>query len=241
MTKPEVLKHIRSSGLPEELKRYFENIVNGKLSFSLKIALRRNAGDVTGNIDRLLTAASSILARSKDEVLFTTGFNVHNASPERFEAALAEIRAAVFLHDGGFKDIDLIGPGMKKTADLRGTLGNKKYVFEVCCIQTTGDLTRVDYLRDKSGALRKFGKKPVDYLELKYDKKMLQVKSSRKEYDCAGGGLIFVVDPSGPAAFAQAPELKQLARELYERKNRPQLTHICILSGANGCVYPDWR
>jgi len=240
MSKPEALKLIASSGLPAELKRYCSGIVGGKLRSSLKAALKKNAAAVIGNIDRTLSAGSEVLARSKEEILFATGFNKNNISPERFEAALAEIRAAVFLHDGGFINLNLIGAGIKRTADIYGTRGGKKYVFEVCCIQTTGDLTSVEYLRDNSGALRKSGKGPVDYLELKYDKKVRQVNSSRKEYGCTAGGVIFVANPSGFSAYGDAPELKELARELHIRKNNPPATHICILSGGSASVFPEW-
>lgn len=241
MTKREILKLIEASGLPAEVKKYCANIAGGGLRSSLKTALKKNPGVVIGNIDGLLTAASSILARSKDELLFATGFNRNNGSPERFEAALAEIRAAVFLHAGGFSDLKLIGPGMKKTADIYGTLGGEKYVFEVCCVQTAAAPASIDHLYDKSGVVTATsGRKQVDYLELKYDKKVRQVRSSRKEYGCARGGLIFVVDPSGFSAFADGAGLEELARELYVRKNKPSSTHICILSGGNGRVFPGW-
>ena len=220
--KPEILKLIGSSGLPEGVKRYCADMVSGKLCSSLKTALRTNAVAVIGNIDRLLTDGSGILARSKEEILFATGFNKNNVSPERFEAALAEIRAVAFLHAGGFSGLKLIGTGIKRTADIRGVRGGKKYVFEVCCIQTANDLIS------------------ADYLELKYDKKVRQVNSSRKECGCACGGLIFVMDPSGLSASADAPGYKDLARELYARKNNPPATHICILSGSSGCVFPEW-
>lgn len=241
MTKPEILELIESSDLPGSVKRYCANILGGGLRSSLKTALKKNAGAVIGNMERLLAAASPILARSKEELLFATGFNKHNTSPERFEAALAEIRAAVFLHEAGFSGLELIGTGIKKTADIRGVRDGKKYVFEVCCLQTANELASVDYLIDDFGTPVKSGKKPVDYLELKYDKKVRQVNSSRKEYGCAGGGLIFVVNAINFRRFTDGSDLEELARELYARKNEPPFTHICILSGGFGCVFPEWE
>jgi len=240
MSKPEILKLTKSSGLPADVKEYCTSIVSCGLSSSLKTALRKNAVEVIRSLDGILTNGAGILACSKEEVLFSTGFNKNNKSPTRFESALAEIRAVIFLDAEGFTGLHLIGTGAKKTADIRGTREGKDYVFEVCCIQTTGDLTSVAYLTDSSGAVRKFGKKPVDYLELKYDKKARQMKSSRKEYDCARGGLIFAVDPYNLSAFADKSKLMELARGLHERKNKPLNTHICILSGSNGCVFPGW-
>ena len=240
MTKPEILKIIGVSGLPENVKRYCANIAGSGLRSSLKTALKENAAAVIMNLDSLLAAAGVILGCSKEDILFATGFSSRNASPERFGAALAEVRAAVFLHAGGFRNLKLIGQTAKKTADICGTRGGEKYVFEVCCIQTTGDLTSVEYLSDKSGARRRYGKSPVDYLELKYDKKVRQVNCSRKEYGCARGGLIFVVEPYGLSASAGNPALEKLARELYARKNDPAGLHICILSGLTACVFPEW-
>lgn len=240
MTKAEILKLIGSSGLPGEVKRYCSGIAGGGLNSSLNTALKKDAAAVIGNIDKLLDAGSSILALPKEELLFATGFNRKNISPERFEAALAEVRAAAFLNGEGFTGLKLIGPGMKRTADISGERAGKKYVFEVCCIQTTRDLSSVEYLIDNSGRLRKFGKGPVDYLELKYDKKVRQMNSSRKEYGCAGGGLIFVTESYGLPAPVKKPELEKLARGLYERKNRPHNISICILSGDIGCVFPEW-
>ncbi len=240
MKKSEVLKLIKSSSLPADVKEYCANIMSGGLSSSLKTALRKNSGETIRSVDGILTDGAGILACSKEEVLFATGFNKNNRSPARFESALAEIRAAIFLEAEGFTDLNLIGTGAKKTADIRGTRNGKDYVFEVCCIQTTIDLTSVDYLADNSGTLRKFSKKPVDYLELKYDKKARQMKSSRKEYGCACGGLIFAVDPYNLSVSADKAGIKELARGLHERKNKPSNTHICILSGSDGCVFPDW-
>ncbi|MEI7482719.1 MAG: hypothetical protein WCK75_10280 [Elusimicrobiota bacterium] len=240
MNKSEILKLIKSSGLTADVKQYCSNIISGGLRSSLKTALRKNAGEVIRELDGILTDGSVILACSKEDVLFATGFNKNNKSPARFESALAEIRAAIFLAAEGFTDLNLIGTSAKKTADLRGTRKGKDYVFEVCCIQTTKDLTSVAYLADSSGALRKFGKKPVDYLELKYNKKARQLKSSRKEYGCACGGVIFAVDPYSLSAFADKSGLNELARGLHERKNKPLNTHICILSGGDGCVFPAW-
>ena len=240
MTKAEILKLIESSGLPAELKRYCSWIVSGSLNSSLKAALKKEPAAVIGNMDELLCAGSAILRRSKEELLFATGFDRKNTSPERFAAALAEVRAAAFLHTEGFTDLKLIGTGMKRTADICGERAGKRYVFEVCCIQTTRDLSSVEYLADSAGRLRKFGKVPVDYLELKYDKKMRQVNSSRKEYGCAGGGVMFAVHPYGFYTRVKRAELDKLARGLYERKNRPAATHICLLSGDVGCVFPEW-
>ena len=90
---------------------------------------------------------------SKEEAMFITGFNKNDMAPARFEAALAEIRAVVFLHREGFNELSFIRQGSGTSADISAIRGGKNYVFEVCCLQAEKAPGR------------------VDYLELKYDKK----------------------------------------------------------------------
>ena len=47
-------------------------------------------------------------------------------------------------------------------ADIFGVKGGQKYVFEVCCIQTSNDLASADHLFDSLGtSVATSGKKPV--------------------------------------------------------------------------------
>jgi hypothetical protein len=221
MDKPGALKLIESSGLPGDVKGYFANVVGGSVSSALKAGLKKNPSALIKNIDRLLGAGSGILGCSKEEVLFITGFNKNDMAPERFEAALAEIRAVVFLHREGFCDLRFIACNGGTSADIAGTRGNQNYVFEVCCLQTDNDFS-------------------ADYLELKYDKKNRQLNSSRKKYKYERGGLIFATRLAGLEGVARKDDLKKFALGLYERKNNPPFTHICLLSGDEGSVFPEW-
>ncbi|HAH31235.1 MAG TPA: hypothetical protein DCL44_02855 [Elusimicrobia bacterium] len=222
MDKPGALKLIESSGLPKDVKWYFVKIIGRKAHSALKAGLKKNPAGLTANINRLLTSGSKILGCSKDEVLFITGFNKNDMAPERFEAALAEIRAVVFLRREGFSDLKLIARNAGTSADISGVRDRQNYVFEVCCIQAY----------DKMSS--------VDYLELKYDKKKRQLNSSRKKCGCKRGGLVFAATPSDFEGCADEADLLELAGELCAKKNIPALTYICLLSGNKGSVFPEW-
>ncbi len=224
MGKAEILERIERSGLAANVKGYCAGIIRSSLSSSLKDALKADAAKVIENIDALLTAGGEILGCSKEEVLFTTGFNKNNMAPERFESALAELRAAVFLHREGFSGLKLIGAGAKKTADIFGVRDGLKYVFEVCCV------------RGKDGP----SAAPAGHLEAKRDAKLVQVNSSRKEYGCERGGVVFVTDPYGLAAFAGDNELKKLAGALHAGMKKFRSVHVCLISGVRGAVFPEW-
>ena len=235
------MERIKGSGLPGSVKEYCEGVMKSGAGSSLKNALKSDAAKVLENIGLLLARGGDILGCSKEEVLFATGFNKNNKAPERFESALAEIRAVNFLHDEGFVGLMLIGAGPKKSADISGVKDGRKYVFEVCCLTRSNDHAYAAYLFDGLGAVTAAsGKKPADYLELKYDEKLVQVNSSRKECGCERGGIFFVIDPYNFAAFMDDAGLKGLAAELYARKSRSRHVHVCLISGGSAAVFPGW-
>ena len=222
MDRSGILKLIQRSALPGDIREYLARVVGGGSGSSLKAALKEDPAALLKNMDRLLGEASGILGCSKEEALFITGFNKNDLAPERFEAALAEIRAVVFLNREGFSALRFISRDTGTSADIFGRKNEQNYVFEVCCCQADKDLN-------------------AEYLELKYDKKRRQVNSSRKKQKCAFGGLIFAVRPSDFKGFADEEALKNIAGELHERKNKPGNTHVCILSGNSGVAFPKWR
>lgn len=224
MGRAEILARLEKSGLPGSVKEYCAGVIKSGSGSSLKDALKADAAKVIENIERLLAAGGDILGRSKEEVLFTTGFNKNNMAPERFESALAEIGTAVFLCREGFGGLKLIGAGPKKSADIFGVKDGRKYVFEVCCVRRGDDLTTV----------------PAGRLGAKYDEKLVQVNSSRKEYGCERGGIVFATDPYNFADFAGDADLEKIARGLHSGKNRSGFVHVCLLSGASAAVFPEW-
>jgi len=224
MGRAEILARIEKSGLPGRVKGYCSGVIKSGSGSSLKAALKADAGKTIENIEGLLSAGGEILGHSKEEVLFTTGFNTNNKAPERFEAALAELRAAEFLRREGFSCLKLIGAGAKKSADLFGVRDGLKYVFEVCCVRGRGGLAAAPAVR----------------LEAKLDAKFVQVNGSRKEYGCERRGVVFVTDPYGLSAPASAGELKKLAGELHAGKSGARSVHVCLISGGSAAVFPEW-
>ena len=224
MRKKEVSAAIRASGLPEPVKDYFVRAAGGKHGSALKAWLKKDPAGLVKSIDGLLGAAGEILGRPKEEVIFITGFNPNDMAPERFAAALAELRAVIFLHGEGFRGLEFIQQAKAISADIFGLKAARPYVFEVCC------------LRAEDGLISAAG-----VLGAKYEKKKRQMNSARKKLAGARGGLFFAADPLGAGAVADKAALKELALELYEEKKKPPLTHICMLSGAIGTVYPPWE
>ena len=138
-------------------------------------------------------------------------------------AALAEMLALVFLRSEGFAGLGFIGRGAGKTADLSASRGGLNYAFEVCSARTAeADLS-------------------VDFLELKYDKKIRQARASGKKGGLDRAGLILVSGPPSFSGFKPDGRLAGLARGLYERKSRPPATHICLLAGGRAAVFPGWE
>jgi len=227
MGRTAILQKIEASGLAGGVKTYCAGIMRGNLSSSLKDALKVDAAKVITNIDLSLAEGGEILGCSKEDVLFATGFNKNNRAPERFESALAEIRAASFLHREGFSGLKLIGQSSKKTADISGVKAGRKYAFEVCCIQKKGDLSSA-------------GGADLDRLAAKYDEKVMQVNSSRKECGCEGGGVVFVINPYNFLTFTDDADLKTFARRLYAGKSRSRSVHVCLISGDSSAVFPEW-
>lgn len=225
MRRAEILELIEKSGLAGSVKEYCAGVIRSGSGSSLKDALKADAAQAVENIGRLLAAGGDILGCSKEEVLFATGFNGNNRAPERFESALAELRTAEFLHHEGFVGLKLIGAGAKKSADLFGVKSGRGYVFEVCCLRRHDDPAAV----------------PAAHLAAKRDDKLVQVSSSRKEYGCEGGGIVFVTDPFTSSAFAADPGLKKLARGLHAGKSGSRSVHICLLSADGAAVFPEWR
>ena len=224
MRKKEVLAAIDNSGLPARVREYFARAAGGKEPSALKTALKKDTAGLVRAVDGLLAAAGETLGLPKGEVLFVTGFNSNDLAPERFDAALAELRAALFLQGEGFRGLGFLPQAKGTSADISGQRGARPCVFEVCCLRAG------DGLAPAAGVLG-----------LKYEKKKKQMNCARKKTAGARGGLFFAADPLGIASAEDKAALKELARALYEEKKKPPLTHICMLSGAQGAVFPPWE
>ncbi len=228
------------STLPGEVKELFSLAARARMPSGLKAALRQDPPVFIENMQRLLTAGGAVLGRPENEVLFITGFNKNDTAPERFEAALAELRAVLWLHQEGFTGITLLRQSSGTGADLAGTLGNRNYIFEVRCIRTVA-AGPLGYLFEKHESPPEPEQRVINYLRLKYEKKIRQVNSSRKKTGVNCGGVIIVLAPAGLMPCPGAPALKKLAGALYLAKNSPPLTHIGLLAGPAGAVFPEWQ
>jgi len=224
MRKNEVLAVINDSGLPARVKDYFARAAGGKRASALKAGLKKDPAGVIKSVDGLLAAAGGILGRPKDDVLFITGFNSNDLAPERFDAALAELRAVLFLHGEGFRELAFLPQAKGISADISGVHDARPYVFEVCCLRAEDGLVSA-----------------AEVLGVKYEKKKRQMNNARKKLPGARGGLFFAAGPLAASAAADKAALDRLARTLYEEKKEPPFTHLCMLSGGLGAVYPPWE
>ena len=222
MKKTGLLKFLDASDLPAALKGYLAGVLAGNLPLSLREALKKDPGGFTAGIGRLLGEAGLALGCAGDRALFISGFDEHNLAPDRLEAALAEMLAVVFLRSEGFSGISFIGRGVGRTADLSAVRGGLDYAFEVCSARTPAE--------DLS----------VDFLERKYDKKIWQARVSCRKRGLARAGLVLVSGPPAFSGFEPDERLAALARGLYERKNDPPGTHVCLLARGRAAVFPAW-
>ncbi len=223
MRKEELFKLLGGSVLPPALKEYLGGVLKNRLPFSLRAALKKDPAWFIAGTAGLLREAGLALGCSGEAALARSGFDANNLAADRLEAALAELLAVVFLRSEGFSALGFIGRGVGKTADISAERGGLHYAFEVCSARTP------------AGALS------VDFLELKYDKKIRQAKASSKKRGSGRACLVLAAGPLSFPGFAPDENLAGLARGLYERKNRPPLTHICLLAGGRAEVFPPWE
>ncbi len=218
-----VISAINGSALPAALKGYLGGVLSAKLPFSLREAIKEDpAGFITG-VGGLLAEAGLALGCAGGKALFLSGFGENNLAPDRLEAALAEMLAVVFLRSEGFSELNFISRGRGRTADISGARGGLAYAFEVCSARKEAqDLT-------------------IDFLGRKYDKKIRQAKVSGRKSGLARAGLVLVSGPPAFTGFAPDKRLAALARGLYESRNSPAATHICLLARGGAAVFPRWQ
>lgn len=223
MNKTDLVQFISGSSLPDPLKAYLGGVLAKNLPLSLRGALKKDPDRFVTGVCGLLREAGLALGCAGDKALFLSGFNGNNLAPDRFEAALAEMLAVVFLRSEGFSGLRFFSRGRGKTADISAARGGLAYAFEVCSARTAA-----------SGL-------SVDFLELKYDKKIKQARASGKKGGLDRAGLVLVAGPQFFSGFGPDERLAALARGLYERKNCPRATHICLLAGGRAAVFPPWE
>ncbi len=223
MNKAGLIRLINASALPVALKGYLGGVLAGNLPSSLRKRLKEDPDGFISGVGGLLRETGLALGCDGDKALFLSGFDGNNLAPDRLEAALAEMLAVVFLSSEGFFSLSFIGRGSGKTADISAVRGGLAYAFEVCSARTGAACLS------------------VDFLELKYDKKITQARVSGRKGCLDRAGLVLVAGPPAFSGFAPDERLTGLARGLYERKGRPRATHICLLADGSAAVFPGWE
>jgi hypothetical protein len=222
MNRAGLLELLAASGLPEGVKKYLALSAGPS---QLRRSLKADAAGTLAGLERLLGEAAGILGLRADAVLFVTGFDGNNLAGDRLDAALAELRAAVFLRGEGFSGLALVERARGRTADLCGARNGREYAFEVC---------RVRGESFGSGAAR------AGALREKYAAKKAQLSAYCKRSGCLPGGVILV---TGPAEFTElAPDaaLGALAAAVLGPGPGPGLPPLCLLCRGGAAVYPAW-
>lgn len=223
MNKAGILKLIELCTLPERVKSCLSDAVSRPEGSAIKKTLRKDPDGLLSGIENLLGKAAAILGLPEESVLFVTGFNANNRAPDRFEAALAELRSSVFLSGQGFSGLKLVEQSGSRTADLAGTRAGLGYIFEVCRLRNDGAPAGVKRLSSK------------------YTKKISQVKISRKKYGCALGGLVLLDGPLGFGPLLPDPALLALAAQASPIKDKAGSEHLCLIRGDCFAVWPPWK
>jgi len=111
----------------------------------------------------------------------------------------------------------------------------------VRCLLAGGAAGPLAYLAGGAAAAKEPGRQAVEYLSLKYEKKIRQVNCSRKKSGGRYGGVVLALNPADFSRGPAAPALRALAEAVFRARNRPPFTHVVMLAGPAGAVFPAWR
>lgn len=190
----------------------------------LRSAAKKDPAAFVKDLLNLLASSAAALGCRAEEALFLTGFSCEDPTPGRLDAALAEVRAVLFLRAEGFSDIRALPRTTGKTADLRARRGGEDYLFEVRWV--------------RGG----FGGSAAGRLSAKCLKKAAQLRAGLKKTGAAGGGIIFAGEPLGFGRFGPSPALAAAAAAVMvpPRSARAGKIFVCLLSGNEAAVFPPW-
>lgn len=178
--------------------------------------------------EKLVVEAAAVLGLPPDQVLFQTGHEPRNTDRRRRAAALAELRAAVFLKEQGFSGIRLVPPSDKLTADMLASRGRLTYAFEVRCVTPQSSF---------GSAARPA---PAAVLTAKFRQKIKQANASRKRGKLDRSAVVLVIDSPNFSPFICGSDPVGLARAAYEGAGSPQGAHACVLADGDAGVWPPW-
>lgn len=206
-------RRLAASGLPPAVRLCLANA-----GPALRAAERRDPGffDALGEF---LSASGEALGLPPGEALGASGYLAGDATPGRLEAALAELRAALFLRCEGFSEIKAVPRAAGRTADLSALRGGAEYHFEV------------RFVGEELGAVKR--------LAAKFGCKSAQVRTSLKRRGGGRGGVIFVAGLPRAGALKAAPALAAAAEAVHAACGEKRL-HVCLIEGERCAVYPPW-
>jgi hypothetical protein len=189
---------------------------------ALRSVAKKDPAGFVKNLLRLLSSSSAALGCRAEEALFLTGFDGSNGTPGRLDAALAELRAVLFLKSEGFTGIGALPRTAGKTADLRAERAGEKYLFEV------------RWVRDG------FGAETAEKLSAKCLKKAAQLRAALKKSGAGSGGVIFVAEPLGSGPLRPSRALAAAAASVrLPARGGPKIS-VCLVSGNEAAVSPPW-
>lgn len=206
-------RRLAASGLPPAVRLCLANA-----GPALRAAERRDPGFLDG-LGKLLSDAGAALGLPPEEALGASGYLAGDATPGRLEAALAELRAALFLRGEGFSSIRAVPRAAGRTADLSALRGGLEYDLEV------------RFVGEELG--------PVKRLAAKFGCKSAQVRTSLKRRGGGGGGVIFVAGLPRAGAPKADPALAATAAAVHAACGEKRL-HVCLIEGESCAVYPPW-
>lgn len=239
MNRAAVQKAVAEAPLPVQVKEHLSALLAGGADSDFRRELKASPARLLADISRLLSRAAGLTGIPKEKVLFATGFHPGNLAPARFEAALAELRAADFLAGEGFSAVSLVPGARGKTADITARRGGNTYAFEVRCV-TGIEVSDAGTCFDGEGRIKPAGEKAAALLVKKYRKKMPQAAVSKKKAGFSHCGLVLAAGVIDLSPFIRAGGVTMLARAVYERTGSRPREHICLLAGGNTGVFPGW-
>ncbi len=185
LSDPELHARLRASGLPLPIVRHFEGRMRrGEFNYGLEAI--RQAPEAIDRIEQLFARAFEITGTSPGDLLRHTDFHAADLGLDRLDAALAELRAVVFLHEQGFRDIRLLPGGSQAEADIVAMRAGKRYAFDVVTSHHGVDRDVEDL---------------APFICAKIQEKLDQLQGTANRHACQERGLIVVVNSDAAVTF----------------------------------------
>ena len=218
--------------IPTELHTYFERLLKRPEDGSqFHRAMECHQEATFRSLNHLFQKVSQIVSMPPDEVLRRVDFNKNDLSPERIESLLAELRAIVFLHDRGFKNIIPIRAGARKSPDLSASAHGCDFLIEV--------------VTSPHFAPRVFHDSVVKWAvgRLNHRDKLDQIEGASATCQRM---FVIVLNSSGAVALNQRSDYLQMLREVWQALGSQPNLFIALVTGrvslgegTDDCIFPE--